>query len=45
MWDGISGILESAAAYVFLGDRLSKPTEYLGLVLTFIGIFLLKSAD
>lgn len=45
MWDGISGILESAAAYVFLGDRLNKPTEYLGLALTFIGIFLLKSHD
>lgn len=45
MWDGISGILESAAAYVFLGDRLNKPTEYLGLALTVVGIFLLKSAD
>ena len=32
MWDGISGIMESAAAYVFLGDRLDKPMEYLGLV-------------
>jgi len=45
LWDGISGVLESAAAYVFLGDRLNKPTEYLGLALTVAGIFLLKSAD
>ena len=27
MWDGISGILESAAAYVVLGDRLEKPMQ------------------
>jgi multidrug transporter EmrE-like cation transporter len=45
MWDGISGIMESAAAYVFLGDRLDKPMEYLGLALTTVGIILLKSND
>jgi multidrug transporter EmrE-like cation transporter len=43
MWDGISGILESAAAYVVLGDRLEKPMQYVGLVLTFAGIFLMKA--
>ena len=43
MWDGISGILESAAAYVVLGDRLEKPIQYVGLVLTVVGIFLLKA--
>jgi multidrug transporter EmrE-like cation transporter len=43
MWDGISGILESAAAYVVLGDRLEKPMQYVGLVLTFAGIMLMKA--
>jgi multidrug transporter EmrE-like cation transporter len=43
MWDGMSGILESAAAYVVLGDRLEKPIQYVGLVLTFVGLFLLKA--
>lgn len=43
MWDGMSGILESAAAYVVLGDRLEKPIQYVGLVLTVVGIFLLKA--
>lgn len=43
MWDGISSILESAAAYVVLGDRLEKPIQYVGLVLTVVGIFLLKA--
>ena len=43
MWDGISGILESAAAYVVLGDRLENPIQYVGLVLTFAGILLMKA--
>jgi len=43
MWDGISSILESAAAYVVLGDRLEKPIQYVGLGLTVLGIFLLKA--
>ena len=43
MWDGVSGIIESVASYVFLGDRLQKPTEYLGLVLIIVGVFLMKN--
>jgi multidrug transporter EmrE-like cation transporter len=39
----MSGILESAAAYIVLGDRLEKPIQYVGLVLTVVGIFLLKA--
>ena len=42
MWDGISGIIESLAAFVILGDRLHNPIQYVGLVLTVIGIVLLK---
>lgn len=45
LWDGISGLLGSAAAYFFLGDRLGKSSEYLGLAFIVAGIFLLKSAD
>ena len=43
MWDGVSSIIESVASYVFLGDRLQKPTEYLGLVLIIVGVFLMKN--
>ena len=43
MWDGMSSIVESAAAYIVLGDRLEKPIQYVGLVLTVLGIFLLKA--
>ena len=42
LWDGISGIIESLAAIVFLGDRL-EPVQYIGLVFIFIGLFLLKA--
>jgi multidrug transporter EmrE-like cation transporter len=43
MWDGVSGIIESVASYVLLGDRLQKPSEYLGLVLIIVGVFLMKN--
>lgn len=42
MWDGISGVIESLAAYLVLGDRLDKPEQYLGLLLTTVGIYLLR---
>jgi multidrug transporter EmrE-like cation transporter len=42
MWDGISGVIEGLAAYVVLGDRLDKPGQYLGLLLTTVGIYLLR---
>ena len=31
MWDGISGLLESIASIIFLGEKLSTSTQYLGL--------------
>ena len=43
MWDGISAVIESIAAYILLGDRLDKWSQYLGLVLAVVGIFLLKN--
>ena len=42
MWDGISGLIESIAAFVLLGERLEKTSQYVGLVLTIVGIVLLK---
>lgn len=42
MWDGVSGVIESIAAFAILGDRLEKPIQYVGLVMTVLGIVLLK---
>jgi multidrug transporter EmrE-like cation transporter len=42
MWDGISTVIESLAAYVVLGDRLTKPEQYVGLGLVIVGLFLLR---
>lgn len=42
MWDGVSGVVESLAAYFILGDRLKKKSQYLGLVLIVAGVVLLK---
>ena len=42
MWDGVSALIESVAAYYVLGDRLDNAQNYLGLVLVMVGIALLK---
>lgn len=42
LWDGLSGIIESIAAYVLLGDRLKSNQQYVGLVMTIAGVVLLK---
>ena len=42
MWDGLSGLIESIAAYVLLGERLHNPLQYVGLALTVVGIVLLR---
>jgi len=41
-WDGISTIVESIAAYIFLGERFNSHIQYIGLVLIIIGVYLLK---
>jgi len=41
-WDGVSGLVESAAAYIFLGERFEHNFQYIGLVLISIGLYLLK---
>lgn len=45
MWDGLSAILESVAAYFLLGERLKRPVEYIGLGLIILGVFLLHAPD
>ena len=42
MWDGLSAIFESLAAFIILGERLKSPLQYIGLFLIIIGLFFLK---
>lgn len=42
MWDGVSAILETIAAYVLFGERLNSVSQYVGLVLIIAGLFTLK---
>jgi multidrug transporter EmrE-like cation transporter len=42
IWDGMSGVIESVAAYFILGNRLSNPYQYAGLAMTVLGVFMLK---
>lgn len=42
MWDGISGVIESIAAYVILGERLNG-MQYVGLALISLGLIFLKT--
>ena len=43
MWDGISGIIETLAAYYILGERLNSPWQYVGLVLLVSGLLLVRT--
>jgi len=43
MWDGVSAILETLAAFIIFGERLNTPYQYFGLALIIGGIFCLKS--
>jgi len=40
LWDGISAIIESIAAYYILGERLTNNTQYFGLIFIIFGIIL-----
>lgn len=42
MWDGVSAVLETLAAYFILGERLNTPIQYFGLSLLIIGLFILR---
>jgi len=41
-WDGLSALIESIAAFVFLGERLDDPWKYFGIVLIILGLVFLK---
>ena len=41
-WDGISTILETAAAFILLGERFEFLSQYVGILLIIGGLFLLK---
>ena len=43
MWDGLSGIVETLAAYFILGERFDSWNHYVGLILIVAGLFLLHS--
>lgn len=42
LWDGLSGLIESLAAYYYLGDRLKSSQQYVGLLFIIAGVALLK---
>lgn len=41
LWDGMSGLLESLAAYFILGERLNYWYQYVGILMICFGIVLL----
>jgi multidrug transporter EmrE-like cation transporter len=45
MWDGVSSIIESLAAYLILGERLKGTLQYAGLALVIVGICMLHMPD
>ena len=42
VWDGFSSIIESVAAYYYLGDRLESTQQYVGLLMTIAGVALMR---
>lgn len=43
MWDGISSIIETLAAFFILGERFKHPRQYIAVVLIVFGLFLLHN--
>jgi multidrug transporter EmrE-like cation transporter len=43
MWDGVSAIIETAAAFLIFGERLNTPMQYIGLALVIVGVFVLRN--
>ena len=40
-WDAVSTIIESLAAYIFLGERFHSPREFFGIVFIIMGLVML----
>lgn len=43
MWDGISSIVETLAAFLILGERFERPTQYIAVLLIVSGMYLLHN--
>ena len=41
-WDGISALVESIAAIIFLGEQFADPKQYIGIAFIVTGLFFLK---
>jgi multidrug transporter EmrE-like cation transporter len=41
-WDGVSGLFNTIFAFFVLGERFDTMSQYLGLGLIIVGIYLLK---
>ena len=41
-WDGVSALIESIAAIIFLGERFEDPLKYVGVLFIIIGLLFLK---
>lgn len=42
MWDGISAVLSTVVAYIFLKERLNSGCQWIGLALIIVGVFVLR---
>jgi len=42
VWDGLSALLETIAAMIFLGEYFIDPWKYVGIILIISGLFFLK---
>ena len=41
-WDGVSALIESAAAIIILGERFNHYSQYVGVIFIIFGLYLLK---
>lgn len=41
-WNGISALIESIAAIIFLNEKFNDPLQYLGVIFIISGLFFLK---
>ena len=41
-WDGLSALIESVSAMIFLGERFDDPLQYVGVSFIISGLFFLR---
>ena len=41
-WDGLSALIESISAMIFLGERFDDPLQYVGVSFIIAGLFFLR---